>query len=338
METNKRLILLILAVVIVLLGAAYVSWLRAPEEYSGPMASIIVAHAPYETEVLFYVAQNQHFFGRNGLTITVRKCEFPAASLDAVLNGEADIAVGAAEYALVLKAIQKKRASIIGTICKGEFIYLIGRKDRGITKPSDLKGKKVGTTFGTITDFYLGRLLQLNGLSMNDITRIDLKTTDQRKNALADGSIDAQVAAQPTAASLRDRLGNNATFLSAQSGQNTCALAIATDEWITKHPELVNRFLKSLAQAEEHVIRHPAEAREIVVKAINVDAVHIEEIWSQAQFSLSLDQSLIAAMEDEARWVIKNKLTKEKIVPNFLDYIYEDGLKAVKPEVVNIIR
>jgi hypothetical protein len=43
-------------------------------------------------------------------------------------------------------------------------------------------------------------------------------------------------------------------------------------------------------------------------------------------------------MEDEARWMIKNKLTKEKNVPNFLDYIYEDALKAVKPEAVNIIR
>jgi len=36
--------------------------------------------------------------------------------------------------------------------------------------------------------------------------------------------------------------------------------------------------------------------------------------------------------------MIKNKLTSEKTVPNFLDYIYEDGLKAVKPEAVNIIR
>jgi hypothetical protein len=36
--------------------------------------------------------------------------------------------------------------------------------------------------------------------------------------------------------------------------------------------------------------------------------------------------------------MIKNKLTKEKTVPNFLDYIYEDALQALKPEAVNIIR
>jgi NitT/TauT family transport system substrate-binding protein len=42
-------------------------------------------------------------------------------------------------------------------------------------------------------------------------------------------------------------------------------------------------------------------------------------------------------MEDEVRWMIKNNLTNEKQVPDFVNYIYADGLKAVKPEAVNII-
>jgi NitT/TauT family transport system substrate-binding protein len=71
---------------------------------------------------------------------------------------------------------------------------------------------------------------------------------------------------------------------------------------------------------------------------MNFDDAYLEIIWQRYQFSLSLDQSFITAMEDEARWMIKNNLTKEKNVPNFLDYIHEDALKAVKPEAVNIIR
>ena len=65
-------------------------------------------------------------------------------------------------------------------------------------------------------------------------------------------------------------------------------------------------------------------------------------IWQKfgpsSQSSVSLDQSLIAAMEDEARWMIKNNLTREKQIPDFMNYIYVDGLKAVKPEAVKIIR
>jgi NitT/TauT family transport system substrate-binding protein len=61
-------------------------------------------------------------------------------------------------------------------------------------------------------------------------------------------------------------------------------------------------------------------------------------IWPRYQLALSLEQSLITAMEDEARWMINNNLTGEKQIPDFVNYIYIDGLKAVKPEAVNIIR
>ena len=64
----------------------------------------------------------------------------------------------------------------------------------------------------------------------------------------------------------------------------------------------------------------------------------VDNIWKEHQFPLSLDQALILAMGDEARWMIKNNLTKEKQVPDFMNYIYVDGLKAVRPEAVNIIR
>jgi hypothetical protein len=36
--------------------------------------------------------------------------------------------------------------------------------------------------------------------------------------------------------------------------------------------------------------------------------------------------------------MIANNLTSEKTVPNYLNYINENGLKAVKPEAVKIIR
>jgi NitT/TauT family transport system substrate-binding protein len=54
-------------------------------------------------------------------------------------------------------------------------------------------------------------------------------------------------------------------------------------------------------------------------------------VWSQNQFSLSLDQSLIVAMEDEARWMIKNSLTGEKQVPDFADYIHESQRDILYP-------
>ena len=123
-----------------------------------------------------------------------------------------------------------------------------------------------------------------------------------------------------------------------QSGQPVFGIIVGSNDWIANHPETIIRFWKSLSQAEEFLSRHPDEAKAIVQKRLNYDDAYTETVWPQYTFSLSLDQSLIAAMEDEARWMISNNLTTEKNVPDFLDYIYEDGLKAVRPEAVNIIR
>ena len=43
-------------------------------------------------------------------------------------------------------------------------------------------------------------------------------------------------------------------------------------------------------------------------------------------------------MEDQACWMTKNDLTTETEVPDFLDFIDENPLKAVNPGVVKIIR
>jgi NitT/TauT family transport system substrate-binding protein len=156
-------------------------------------------------------------------------------------------------------------------------------------------------------------------------------------NAVVNGEIDAIVTAQPYADAAKQRLGDNAIVWSVQSNQPLQTQVISTEKWITEHPDFIVRFLRSLALAEEYVILHPVEARAIVQKQLSVDAAYMDTVWSQNQFSLSLDQSLIVAMEDEARWMIANDLTTETHVPDFLDYIYVDGLEAIKPNAVNII-
>jgi NitT/TauT family transport system substrate-binding protein len=115
-------------------------------------------------------------------------------------------------------------------------------------------------------------------------------------------------------------------------------MAICRDDLITNRPELIDRFLQALNQAEDFAVNHPDEARKIVQKRLGSDDAYMERIWSDTQLMLSLDQSLIIAMDDETRWLIKNNLTDKKEVPVFLDYIYRDGLNAVRPEAVNIIR
>jgi ABC-type nitrate/sulfonate/bicarbonate transport system substrate-binding protein len=335
---KRNLIVIAVSILVVVIVLSSFVYLNSQKPYSGKMESIDVAYSPFESVTLFWVAEEQNFFSQNGLNVTSHKYSTGANALDGVLKGEEEIVVGTTEFPFIIRALNQANISTIGSISKSEYVYLVGRADRGINQVSDLKGKTIGTTFGTISHFYLGRFLELNGLSLQTVTLVDLKTPTDWVNAVVNGSIDAVATAQPYADLAKDGLGDNSVVWSIQSSQRLYAQAIATNEWITNHPELVNRFLKSLLQAEDFVINHPTEAKAIVKNQMALSDAYMDKVWSQNQFSLSLDQSLILAMQDESHWLIQNKLTNATALPNFTNFVYVDGLEAVKPMSVTIIR
>jgi NitT/TauT family transport system substrate-binding protein len=212
----------------------------------------------------------------------------------------------------------------------------VGRKDRGIKNISDLKGKRIGLTLKTINEFYLGRFLSLNGLSLRKITLVDL-APGQYVKAIGGGEVDAVIAWQPYIQRIEKEV-KEVVVWPAQSSQSVYGLLVCSTQWLTDNTGIVKNFLKSLKKAEDYLVRYPDDAKAIVQKRLNYDDSYIASVWPQHQFSLSLDQALIVAMKDEAQWMIDHNLTSEKQIPDFVNYVYVDGLKTVKPEAVNIIR
>jgi NitT/TauT family transport system substrate-binding protein len=59
-------------------------------------------------------------------------------------------------------------------------------------------------------------------------------------------------------------------------------------------------------------------------------------VWPDHSFTLSLDQSLLVAMNDESRWMVINNLTAEKTVPDFRRFISTTALERIQQNSVNI--
>ncbi len=330
---KKTATAIIIIAAIVSIGSGIWPFPDSSRTYSGMPLSITIGEKPYESSALVYIASDQGYFTGNGLNVAMRDYDSGPGAIEGLLKGEVDIGLSS-EYVAVDKALKKENILVIGTINKYQNVYLIGRKDKGIENVSDLKGKKIGLTRGALGEFYLGRFLDLHGMSIREVTLVDL-VPSQYVQALANSSIDAILTGIYTD-QIQERLGGNIVLWPAQSSQDIYYVMICRSDWAASHPEQINRFLKSLDQAEEYAINHPAEAKAIIKKRLNYTDAYIATVWSKSQFSLTLDQSLIAAMEDEARWMISNNLTAEKTIPDFMDYIYTKGIEEVKPDSVNI--
>jgi ABC-type nitrate/sulfonate/bicarbonate transport system substrate-binding protein len=334
-KLGKKAITLIAITLLTSLILSSFFYLNSAKPYSGTMESITLGATLLESTGSIFVAQDQHFFEDNGLNVTIKYYDVGLNSVNAMLMGQVDMALSA-EYILVGTSLNHQKTQTIGSIAKTEFAYVVARKDRGIENISDLYGKNVGVVRGTVLEFYLGQLLELQGLRISDVSLVNI-TLAQSADVIINDKVDAVITFPPYVETIQQQLGDNAIVWAGQGTQSLYGVVTCRNDWITQHPELVKRFLTAIKQTDEYMNQHPNQAKAIVQKTMNFTDDYMKTVWARNEFSLSLDQSLVVAMENEARWIINSKLTNETTVPDFTNYIYFKGLTSVKPESVNVI-
>jgi len=288
-----------------------------------------------DTCALVYIADAQGFFVENGLEVTIKDYEAGKLATDALIEGEADISTGS-EFVLVSNSFDVPDLRILGTIAVVEKNELISRRDKGIAKIEDVKGKKIGVTKKSMGEFYLGEFLILNSVNIKDIDIVDLKPSEIIE-AIVNGEIDAGLTWNPNIYYIKKRLGEKVVSWPAQGGRSYCFILMSRDSWLKNNSQATERLIRSLVRAEQYIDANQKEAKAFVKNKFGYENDYMDYFWETHSFVVKLPQSLILSIEDEARWRISVGLTDKRKVPNYLNYIYFDGLKAVKPEAVEII-
>ncbi len=336
-KMNKRNIAIVTAAIILVILIVSASFLYLHNNSTPKLETLTIGQESIGQSELIYVAQKEGFFSANGLNVTIQSYATGASAVTGLLNNEVDVAVST-EYAMVSQAFDGSNISVIANIDAFQNVYIIGKTNTAeAVNASYLVGKRIGLSLGTIEEFYLGQYLSLNGLSVQNITEVNLLPS-QYINALANGTVDACLAQDTYFSQAQQLFGSNFFSLPVQSGQPAFWLLSSTNSWILTHSDTINRLLKSLKQAEEYTISNPEQAKTIFQTESNYTSAYTAQDWQDNSFSLSLDQSLVTAMQEEAQWIISNQLTNQTQVPNFTNYIYTSGLEAVDPQSVTIIK
>ncbi len=297
---------------------------------------ITVAVSPWPGSSPIYIAQEKGFFANEGLAVTLQPFVSGHLALDAVLSGKADLGT-AADTPIARAAVDGRHIAILATISEIERgILIIARKDKGISVPGDLRGKKIGLPVGSSAEFFLYIFLTTSLVNPRDVRVVDLPP-DKGVAGLLSGELDAVTTWAPHTLVLREKLGDGAVIFHDPSIYAQTWNIAVKPESVKSHPERMKKFLRALAGADEFIARRPAEARAICSRNIGTDSSLLEKEWRDFHFALKLEQSLILNLEDQARWMIKREAGQSRRPPNFLEFIHTDALKAVRPEAVTIV-
>ena len=304
---------------------------------AGPLEKITMACAALPETALAQVAQSQGYYREEGLEVTAHLHPYGKLALDEMLDGKADFAT-VAETPFMFAAMRGEKIAVIATIHVSNLGHaILARRDRGIHSLGDLKGKKIAATLGTTAHFFLDSMLVTHGIFRKDVKVVDLKA-EKIPDALVRGDVDAAVAFSPYMELTRQKLGDRGIMFRDKDIYRYTFNVVASRDVIRKNPAKVRKMLRALVRAEEFVRENPATAQKVVSDFSKIDIAMLRDTWPNARFAVNLDQSLILSLEDESNWAIRGGLTGNSKVPNYLDFIYLDGLAAVKPGAVRILR
>jgi ABC-type nitrate/sulfonate/bicarbonate transport system substrate-binding protein len=303
--------------------------------YVGPMTTL-TSGVVGEYSSLSIIAQKQGYFKANGLDVTLKDYVSGPPAVADMLAGKVDT-VTAADFVGVINSFSHPDLKILATQGRADSFFLVVRHDHGLNDSSDLKNKRIGITRNTAGEFYLGQYLTLHQLKLSDVNLTDLPPNELVQN-LANGSLDAIITFNPHISEAQKQLGSKVRVWSLQGSQKLSPTLYGTTALVTQHSDAVKQYLRALIQAENYIQTNNDDARHIVGTYLKFNDTYMKLVWSHIDFEVALNQDLLITMEDQARWAIENKLTTATDVPDYLQFIYFDGLEAVKPEGITIIR
>lgn len=225
----------------------------------------------------FYVAEGKDYYKKYDLKVTLQTFADPAM-LPSALSGNAadgalmtyDQVIGAAAQGQVFKVVMP-----IDYSNGGDAVLA----DMSINKITDLKGKKVAYAPLSPSDFLISYALKVNGMSDKDISPINM-TPEAIPSAMASKAVPAGVTYEPNVSQIL-AMGDGKQFhviYSSKEAPGLIADVLVFDEaHIKKNSKEISALIKAYLDGLAYMKSNPAEASEIIGKAIGVSGKEVLE-------------------------------------------------------------
>lgn len=295
---------------------------------------VVIGSTP--TGHLMWIAEEMGFFKESGTDVELRQFSSGVTASKALAAGELNLA-NSSEFAFVNNAMRNRDLRMIASISRTNSANLFARKDSGIREAADLVGRRIGVTKRGIGEFFLGEYLSIHGISIADVELVDLRPPAIVKE-ISEGTIDAAITWEPSVYLAQKAMGENFIQLPDQDSYYYHFVVAGKRDWLYANQEDVQNVLVALIKAQGYVSENPEKSQAIMAKKFDLDPSLVRDTWHKYILEVTLLQTLLSLMEQEAYWLIENDLIDVTSAPNFLEAIDPGPLQAVEPSAVQLIR
>ena len=308
---------------------------KEPASIATADVSIAVSTSPLSTPV--FVAKKKGFFKKHGVNVTLQRRHGGHISLKAVLAGEADYAT-TSDYPIMINAFKRSDYEVIATFVSSDNdVKMMADKRKNILAAANLKGKNVGVVTGGSSHYFLDRFLLFNAMKLEDVV-VKHVGPEKMPDALASGEVDAIAVWEPSGYLAKKKLGANLQIFPAKDYYRETFNIVGLKKTISDNKEVNIRILRALIDASEFIQGSPKEAQQIIIEELSLDKEFIDWIWDDFAFRVSLEQTLLITIENEARWAVENGIVSSDQAPNYLEYINSKPLSSVDRGLVRLVQ
>lgn len=326
---------LVLAAAVAAAGAGAWLWLGRTAPVV-PEQVVIALNAGYAGSCPVLAAQDRGYFAEAGVRAVLSPQPSGRMALKLALEGGADLAT-VADLPVVFAAMEGRPVAVVANMFKAERDNgIVARRDRGIASPADLKGKRIGVPRGTSPHFILAALLTRSGLAMADVHVVDL-APDAIAQALVDGRVDAVAIWQPLMESLELRLADKAALFYADRVYSAVFVLAGHHDVVRTRKAAMARTLAAVMRGAAVCGNEAQYAAALLRRPEGTPLERVAQLWPSYRFGLWLDQSMLLAFEDQARWAVAEGLARGPKPPNFLQHVDLGPMLVVRPAGVSII-
>lgn len=219
------------------------------------LTPVTVAVVPLADAVPVYIAQQDGYFTRAGLDVTIKRTAQSTAATADMVHGAVDV-IAAANYVNFFSAQAKGTLNIkvlaAGTACGKNTEDVLAMPGSGITKPADLAGKTIAVNIApNIQTLTINRQLQADGVNPASVHYVVIPFAHMAE-ALKARQVDAISEVEPFLS--QAEVGEGAQPVLEQCTGPTVSIPlggyIATAAWTSAHPATARAFQHAIEQAQ----------------------------------------------------------------------------------------